>query len=118
MAYLQLHADFEAGRQLTLGNMMALGRNADNDFVLPDTRVSRHHARIIRRGEDFLLEDLSSSNGTFLREKRLPPKTPIELADGDEIWIGAIRLTFHLYRFVSYLSKKSRVIKWSSNHPR
>jgi hypothetical protein len=96
MAYLEVHADNEAVRQLTLGNVLSIGRQADNDVVLHHGRVSRYHARITRNGERFLLEDLASSNGTFLREQRLPPEVPSELRDGDEIHIGSNHLAFHL----------------------
>jgi pSer/pThr/pTyr-binding forkhead associated (FHA) protein len=116
MAYLELHATDALKRQLMLGDSMSFGRNEDNDVILTDTGVSRHHARITRRGERFLLEDLSSSNGTFLRKQRLEAGRPSELSEGDEIQIGANRLVFHLYRFVSASKAASRAINvWSTN---
>jgi len=95
---------------------MSFGRNEDNDVILIDDGVSRHHARITRRGERFLLEDLSSSNGTFLKKQRLEAGRPSELADGDEIQIGSHRLVFHLYRFISNAKAASRAVSvWSAN---
>jgi len=48
------------------------------------------------------VEDLDSTNGTVLRNKRLPPGTPTELVEGDEIRIGPLRLIFHLYRSIKF----------------
>ena len=42
-----------------------LGRQGDNDLVLLDTRISRHHARILKDDESYLLEDAGSRHGTF-----------------------------------------------------
>jgi hypothetical protein len=118
MAYLEIHADCETERQLTLGDAISFGRHRDNDVILCDDQVSRHHARITRHGENFLLEDLSSSNGTFLRARRLRARTPSELVDGDEIQIGSVRLVFHLYRFISCASTDSYHAAWSQNSPK
>ena len=119
MAYLELHATGAPKRQLTLGDSMSFGRNEHNDVILTDDQVSRHHARITRRGERFLLEDLSSSNGTFLRQQRLEAGRPSELSEGDEIQIGCHRLVFHLYRFVSASKAASSVVSaWSANMAR
>jgi pSer/pThr/pTyr-binding forkhead associated (FHA) protein len=119
MAYLELHAGHQTGEKIDLGNTLSLGRSPDNDLSLSDERVSRYHARITRRGESFLLEDLSSANGTFLRNERLPPGIPIELVDADEIRISVIRLVFHLYRFISSSSSEiPRPAQWSFNPPR
>ena len=118
MAYLELCTGPQAGKKIDLGNTFSLGRNSDNDLVLSDQRVSRYHARITRRGESFLLEDLTSSNGTLLKKKLLPPGIPSELVEGDEIEIGVTRLIFHLYRFISSSSEIPRSVLWSPNPPR
>lgn len=97
---------------------MSLGRQADNDVIFSDHRVSRQHACITRDGDRFLLEDLCSSNGTFLGKQRLQPGTPSELVDGDEIWLGEIRLIFRLYRFISSSSEIPRPTAWSQNPPK
>ncbi len=117
MAYLEIHTDRQAGRQFDLGNMTSLGRHNDNDLILSDCRASRRHARIIQRGESFFLEDLSSSNGTYLRDQQLPPSTPSELAEDDEIRIGSTRLVFHMYRFISSSSEIPRPTEWLPNPP-
>jgi uncharacterized RDD family membrane protein YckC len=55
----------------------------------PETKVSRRHARIYRQGQQFLIEDLSSVNGTTINGQiRLPPKQPRVLNAGDELKLG------------------------------
>lgn len=62
------------------GDVVTLGRRAENDIALPlDPRVSRFHAQITR-GDDgeWLLEDLESTNGTFVGRRRIYAPTPIK----------------------------------------
>jgi hypothetical protein len=56
--------------------------------------VSRMHAKIIRSGSQFFIEDQNSTNFTFLNRQRLQPKTPTPLKDGDEIRLGRVVLHF------------------------
>jgi serine/threonine-protein kinase len=63
----------------------------------PETKVSRRHARIYRQGQQFLIEDLSSVNGTTINGAiRLPPKQPRVLTNGDELKLGETTLKFML----------------------
>jgi DNA-binding winged helix-turn-helix (wHTH) protein len=71
-----------------------LGRASDAAAWIDSTSVSRHHARILVEGARATLEDLGSKNGTWLRGQRL--SAPTLLADGDEIRVGSVRLTFHV----------------------
>ncbi|HVR43480.1 MAG TPA: FHA domain-containing protein [Thermoanaerobaculia bacterium] len=48
-----------------------IGRDADNDIVLRDPRVSRHHARVVFEKGFFVVYDLASANGTFVNGKRI-----------------------------------------------
>ncbi|MDM8521182.1 FHA domain-containing protein [Anaerolineales bacterium HSG6] len=50
--------------------------------------VSRRHARIIKRDETVVVEDLGSINGTFVNGKRLAPYLPETLNDGDQLQLG------------------------------
>ena len=69
-----------------------IGRLSDNDIILTDERVSRQHAEIIRQAEnEYLIEDLDSSNGTIVNNKKVSSK---KLKDGDRIDIGRLILTF------------------------
>ena len=54
--------------------------------------VSRWHAKIIRRGKEVLIEDLASTNGTFLNRERLTPCFPQVLKSGDELQLGRLTL--------------------------
>ncbi len=70
-----------------------IGRDQDCDLVLLDRQVSRHHARICRTSEGYLLEDLGSKNHTHLNGASIDSE--VLLQDGDEIQIAlAVRLTF------------------------
>ena len=56
--------------------------------------VSRLHARFALTGEQWTIEDLESTNFTFVNGKRIPPKTPTPLNDGAEIRLGRVALRF------------------------
>jgi pSer/pThr/pTyr-binding forkhead associated (FHA) protein len=60
--------------------------------VIPHPSVSREHARIEVAGDRAVLEDLGSKNGTWRGGDRIAGPTP--LADGDELRVGAVRLTY------------------------
>jgi hypothetical protein len=67
------------------GSLVRIGRDADNDVVLRDPRVSRHHARIVHEKGFFVIHDLASANGTFVQGKRVQVAP---LVNGTEIRIG------------------------------
>ncbi len=70
--------------------------DVDLDRFDPEAKVSRRHARITREGGKYLIEDLGSTNGTFVnRGRRLLPGDKNILADGDEIIVGKTFLRFH-----------------------
>ena len=71
--------------------------DVDLDSDDPEAKVSRRHARITRRGEQYYIEDLGSTNGTFInRGRRLLPGDRQPLNDDDEIIIGKTFLRFHI----------------------
>ena len=69
-----------------------IGRLGDNDIVLPDANVSRHHAVIIDSGTAFALADLRSANGVYVGGQRI--SAPITLSAGDRIRICAREFVF------------------------
>ncbi len=69
----------------------------DLDAEDQEAKVSRRHARIISQNGRFMIEDLGSTNGTFVnRGRRLIPGTPHVLNDGDEIIVGKTFLRFSI----------------------
>jgi serine phosphatase RsbU (regulator of sigma subunit) len=79
----------DAGRKYPLeGSATVLGRQADCAICLPAKAVSRQHAKIAQADGVFYLEDLNSSNGTFLNGARLSPHVPVRLSEQDTFQIG------------------------------
>jgi phosphoserine phosphatase RsbU/P len=76
------------------GESLVIGRSSTSDLPLPDRFLSRHHARIFRDGERYLVEDLGSRNGTLLNGETVA--TPSALASGDVIRISGSTLAVHL----------------------
>ena len=73
--------------------------DVDLDSDDPEAKVSRRHARITFDDGKYGLEDLGSTNGTFInRGKRLLPGTKAPLNDGDEIIVGKTFLRFHVMK--------------------
>jgi hypothetical protein len=71
--------------------------DVDLDADDPEAKVSRRHARITRRGSEYFVEDLGSTNGTFVnRGRRLLPGDRQALRDGDEIIVGKTFLRFQI----------------------
>ena len=62
-----------------------LGRSEDNDIFIPDDRVSRRHCRLSVEAHSMLIEDLGSSNGTYVNGNAVERA---RLFDGDEVRIG------------------------------
>lgn len=72
---------------------VTIGRSAGNDFIIADPEVSRRHARIVRREDGFAVEDIGSTNGTFVNGQRISHLTLLQ--DGDTIDLGdTVRLRF------------------------
>ena len=77
----------EAGSAFQLmGPGITIGRAADNDIVLDDNMVSRHHARLDMQANTYLLTDLDSANGTWVNDRRM--SAPVSLQAGDSVRFG------------------------------
>jgi hypothetical protein len=81
----------DAGRRFPLRPSNRLGRSPDNEVVLRDAQVSRHHAVITFSNAGYTITDLGSANGTWVNGVRIAQ--PCHLRPGDAIVLGANRLT-------------------------
>jgi hypothetical protein len=70
----------------------SIGRRPDAEVFLDDVTVSRDHALLIRRGDQWHLDDCGSLNGTYVNRSRIESQ---RLEEGDEVQIGKYKLTFH-----------------------
>lgn len=73
---------------------MRLGRSPDNDIVITDLKVSRHHALIRREGHTYWIEDLGGPNGTWINRRSISERHALE--DGDVIGLGATQFVFQV----------------------
>ena len=94
MTHIKILEGSGAGKAIPLYQEAIVGRGRENAICLSDSRVSRCHARISKHDENFMIEDLHSSNGTLLRENRLFPGTQYHLVHGDKIRIGSTLMVF------------------------
>jgi hypothetical protein len=92
-AVLVAETGAEAGRRFAIAGGAVVGRLPECDISLDDPSVSRRHARIGRQDGVWFIEDLGSTNGTRVGDRAV---TRSELADGDELRLGNIRLVFQL----------------------
>ena len=108
-AQLVIERGRSAGKRFPLNNLEAqIGRwdadggvfpDVDLDDDDPEAKVSRRHARILLRDGEYFIEDLGSTNGTFInRGHRLAPGDKQALRDGDEIIVGKTFLRFQVKR--------------------
>jgi hypothetical protein len=73
------------------GDRLTVGRRPDSDIFLDDITVSRDHAVLVRRGNDYYLDDCGSLNGTYVNRRRIESH---RLSDGDELQVGKYKLAF------------------------
>jgi len=96
MAVLQLLKGQTPGQIFALDRESSvLGRHPDCDIVLDVQAVSRQHARIVRNGSDFFVEDMESRNGTYVNGEKIDKRRL--LRDNDRLKICNLLFTFRLY---------------------
>jgi predicted component of type VI protein secretion system len=88
--YIATEGRTVAEKELRPGRVV-IGRTPDNDVQIDSKYVSRHHCQLTIASEGTLLEDLNSTNGVFLKGKRLRRHL---LRDGDVIVVGKHELTY------------------------
>ena len=75
-----------AGRQIALSGPVVIGRDDSADVVLEDGQISRRHARVTPSVAGIVVEDLESTNGTFVNHDEV--HAAVALAPGDELLVG------------------------------
>jgi pSer/pThr/pTyr-binding forkhead associated (FHA) protein len=91
-AELTIETGPDAGHSHRAGDhALRLGRSPDNDVILRDPATSGHHARVERRGDQFWIVDLGSTNGTLVNGEPIQEK---ELSSGDRITVGQNAVQF------------------------
>lgn len=76
----------QKGKFFELGGTVIIGRDDSCDIILDDLAASQRHARISKQRNSYLIEDLGSSNGTFLNNESIGK--PASIKPGDRIQIG------------------------------
>ncbi len=80
------NSNLKTGGVLPLADVITMGRKSDNIVVLDDKYVSSHHVKIYKRNNEYVIEDLDSTNGTKVNETRIENR--VTLRTGDVIKVG------------------------------
>lgn len=78
------------GKTFPLAPVTTIGRGMDAEVALNDTFLSTHHARLELRGDEWILQDLKSTNGTFVNGFEV--RDPTIVNDGDVVRIGRVEM--------------------------
>jgi hypothetical protein len=90
MARLVLLSEGFTGRSYDLKvDKTTVGRVSDNTFEIPESSVSSHHAEILLRGNEIVIRDLNSTNGTFINGERI---TEAVLQPGQVLRLGSVEM--------------------------
>jgi pSer/pThr/pTyr-binding forkhead associated (FHA) protein len=85
MPRLTLQCEDRVLKEYAVGPVATIGRLADNTIIIDSPAVSGHHACVFRNGHQFAVEDLQSTNGTFVNGTRVSRQA---LQDGDVVRVG------------------------------
>ena len=91
MSKLTLQYEGIALKDYAVGAGVTIGRLPDNAVIIDNPAVSGHHARVFHEGNRVILEDLRSTNGTFVNGR---PVTRHVLQHGDEVLVGKHQIMF------------------------
>lgn len=92
MAALEMLDDGKTVRYPLVGEQIVIGRNPGNGIQLESATLSGSHARLVREGRKWIVEDLGSRNGTFVNGTKVAQHT--DLREGDQIEVGGLKLKF------------------------
>jgi adenylate cyclase len=81
--------------QVYAGSTLRVGRAKTNDIIVSDRDVSRFHATFSASENGIVLSDLSSTNGTFVNDRRIA--TPVDILSGDIVSLGNVRINVQLH---------------------
>ncbi|WP_156761516.1 FHA domain-containing protein FhaB/FipA [Microbacterium karelineae] len=85
----------KAGLEIPLGSEpLTIGRSGESGLVIRDDYTSSHHARLVRYADQWMIQDLDSTNGTFHDGAKVSPNSPVAVRIGAPIKVGAT--TFEL----------------------
>jgi len=90
-AHVVMVAGKDSGSSFPIDGTLSFGRAESNGIPIKDAKVSRQHAQIQQQGNEYILVDLNSSNGTYANGERIEEHV---LSNGDEIKIGDMTLQF------------------------
>jgi len=98
--WISVFSDLEAAdqKQIYTKPELRIGRDPSCEIHLNDETVSNQHARLSYRNKQWWIEDLLSTNGTFLNDERV--ETPTILINEDEIRVGKVLLTVEIQPLV------------------
>lgn len=77
-----------AGERVEVGNAVVIGRSADCDLPIADTYLSSRHARLANDDGDLTIEDLGSTNGTYVNQELIQGRLLLE--KGDIVQVGGV----------------------------
>lgn len=80
------NSNLKTGGVLPLADIITMGRKNDNTVILDDKYVSSHHMKIFKRNNEYVIEDLDSTNGTKVNDEII--KNRVTLRSGDSIKVG------------------------------
>ena len=89
MSKLTLQYEGVVLKEYAIGPGVTIGRLPDNAVIIDNPAVSGHHARVFREGQQVILEDLRSTNGTFVNGAQI--RVPTGIRPGDVIELGGVQ---------------------------
>ncbi len=86
------NSNLRRGGVIPISEELTIGRNSENMVILEDKYVSSHHTKIFLRNNEYILEDLGSTNGTFINNQKVTSR--VILGSGDKIKVGSAIFRF------------------------
>lgn len=92
LTVLASREDGMLGKRFVFSDTVSIGRDSDNDIVIPEQFVSHHHALVYKHSGRFVIKDLGSRNHSYVNDRMLTGSAFLE--SGDVIRIGMVTLQF------------------------